>query len=118
MGEEVGRLEGGEMTAPREESIAADVAVGAFSPLAWAAVDGLGGETNAAGAGDFYPLIERLRVVPGLIIVSHGGVDRLRGPVERHVGEKFVLSEASLYVAAALTPGAELLDDPGRQPGG
>ena len=61
-------------------------------------------------------LEHRRRVVRLLVVEPRGGVDRLGRPVDREVSQKLVLGEALLHVAVTVAPGAELLQDPGRQP--
>ncbi len=54
--------------------------------------------------------------IPAVIeVVSDRGSDGLRRPVDHDGGEQFLLPESTLNVAMAVTPGAELLHDPGGQ---
>ena len=51
------------------------------------------------------------------VVRPERGADGAGDPVEHDVGQQLVLGEAALDVAVAVAPGAELLDDPGGQPG-
>ena len=66
------------------------------------------GTSSAGGCGAPAPL--------ALVVKAHGRRDRLRHPVDHHVGQQLVLREPRLGVAVAVAPGAELLHDPGGQP--
>ena len=58
---------------------------------------------------------KRDSVPPGIEVVSDRGRDGLRRPVNHDGGEQFILPETALHVAIAVTPRAELLQDPGSQ---
>src|SRR5579864_5756798 len=56
-------------------------------------------------------------MMPRLVIEARRRVNRLRDPIDHHVGQQLILGEAALDVAAAIAPGAELLDDPSGKTG-
>ncbi len=58
---------------------------------------------------------KRDSVPPVIEVVSDRGRDGLRRPVDHDSGEQFILTEPTLNVAMAVTPGAKLLHDPGGQ---
>ena len=105
-------FERGEVAAPRHRRPARDV-VAAFEP-APRRPDDLLREIGArrrhldAPAGR-----RRRRRVPALVVDARRRGRRLRHPVERDVGQQFVLGEHRFRIAVAVAPGAELLDDPG-----
>src|SRR5262249_13622317 len=109
-------LHGREVSAALEARPARDV-VETLDPRARRLQDLLR-EDRAAGR-DVHP--EGLRwELPGvhhLVVEPRRRRRRLRHPVEHHVGEQLVLREAPLDVAVAVAPRAELLDDPGAEPG-
>src|SRR5215475_8183911 len=55
--------------------------------------------------------------VLALPVETRRGGDRLRHPVQHHVRDQMVARVAVLRVAAAVAPGAKLLNDPGEEPG-
>src|SRR5260370_27629952 len=53
-----------------------------------------------------------------LVVGAHRGIDGLRHPVDRDVGEQLVFGVPALDIAIAVTPRAELFDYPGGEPRG
>src|SRR6266567_4643195 len=113
-GEQFGFFGGGEVAAPRHLGPAGDV-VALLGPLPWAGDRVLfRGKRDADGYVDANRLW-RLGIVAAVVVEEEGGVDRAGYPVEGGDRQELVLGEAALDVAVAVAPGAELVDNPGRQ---
>src|SRR5438045_7402066 len=110
----VGLFRRGEMAALLHDRPAPDIGIGALGETLWRPQD-FGREFGIAGwDGD------RSRQRPGpvlpRIIRPKRRADRAGEPVEADIREELILAEHRLDIAAAIRPGAELVDDPRRQP--
>src|SRR3989440_6561606 len=106
----IGLFHRGEMAALLHDRPAPDIAVGSRGEAARRSQD-FGREFGIAGwDGD----LSRQRPGPVLprIIRPERRADRAGEPVETDIREELILAEHRLDIAAAIRPGAELVDDP------
>ena len=112
----LGLLHRREVAAARHLGPAPDVRVHALGHRARRA-DDLARERGVAHRHADAAFADRPRPVHARVVRPERGADRAGEPVQADVGEQVVAREHALHVAAAIGPGAELLDDPRGEPG-
>src|SRR5438270_13041681 len=110
----VGLFHRSEMAALLHDRPAPDIGIGALGETLWRPQD-RGREFGIAGR-DGDRSRQRPRPVLPHIIRPKRRADRAGEPVEADIREELILAEHRLDIAAAIRPGAELVDDPRRQP--
>src|SRR6266851_171243 len=59
---------------------------------------------------------EAKRPLARFIVQTCGRMNRFCRPINHHIGQEFIPSEDALEIARTVTPGPELLNDPGCEP--
>src|ERR1700730_3470924 len=112
VGERLRLLQRGEMAAARHYGPAPDIGVGPLSQRAGWTQD-LGRELSIPGRNvDGLSIGNGPRPVPNGVIGPKRRADRAGEPIKTDIREQSVASECGFDIAAAIRPGAELLDDP------
>jgi hypothetical protein len=112
VGERLRLLQRGEMAAARHYRPTPDVAVCPFCQRAGRPQDLTRELGISRGYIDGSPLGNRPGPVHARVVRPERGADRAGEPVEADIGEQPITSDHALDIAAAVGPGAELLDDP------